>query len=519
MLAASLMFAALPQAAHAHGPVAPLASSYLARVTALPPGLHAKIVDGDQRMWLEAPPSETVTVLDYQGAPYLRFDSAGVQVNQNSAMYYLNQTPVAETPPPNLTASTPPSWQRASGGHSFSWHDGRLHALAAVALLPGKRLVGNWRVALRIDGRPSMISGGLWHAPDPSIVWFWPIVVLLACVLAARRVRRRELDRLTARGVSLATLAALGAVGIGRGLHGRPTVSVLQWIELAVMLAFVVWALRRVLFVRSGYFIYIAIALIAVWQGVELIPTLVHGYVLIAIPAFLTRACTVVCLGGGVSLLLLAFRLAEEPRSSPPRIAASGAPIAGVLLGALLLGGCGSTHRSQSAAGLPAALVAESRPIGSGASFHPPAAGPVLGRCEPRLGSRVGVHVELFAADRVVIIPGGIGTRAPLSFSAGRIAGARCFGELVTLEPTGVVLVRRGAGVALSNLFRSWGQPLSARRVAGFAVGGGRVAAFVDGRRWRGNPGDVPLAAHSEIVLEVGPYVPPHAAYAFPPGA
>ena len=40
----------------------------------------------------------TVVVLDYRGAPYLRFSRSGVDVNQASSMYYLNQTP-AETPP------------------------------------------------------------------------------------------------------------------------------------------------------------------------------------------------------------------------------------------------------------------------------------------------------------------------------------------------------------------------------------------------------------------------------------
>jgi hypothetical protein len=53
----------------------------------------------------------------------------------------------------------------------------------------------------------------------------------------------------------------------------------------------------------------------------------------------------------------------------------------------------------------------------------------------------------------------------------------------------------------------------------GFSVpAGSRVAVFVGGRRWRGLPASVPLARHSEIVLEVGPYVPPHASYTFPPG-
>jgi hypothetical protein len=41
---------------------------------------------------------------------------------------------------------------------------------------------------------------------------------------------------------------------------------------------------------------------------------------------------------------------------------------------------------------------------------------------------------------------------------------------------------------------------------------------FVDGRRCPGAPQAVPLTRHAEIVLEVGPHVPPHPAYHFPPG-
>jgi hypothetical protein len=144
----------------------------------------------------------------------------------------------------------------------------------------------------------------------------------------------------------------------------------------------------------------------------------------------------------------------------------------------------------------------------------------VIGRCRHRLGARIGVHVELFAADRVVLVAGGIGTRPPRGFSAGRISRARCYGDLVTLEPTGVVLVRPGARLALSELFRSWGQPLSSSRLASFpAAAGTRVAVFVGGLRWHGPPGGVSLKRHSEIVLEVGLHVPPHASYTFPPGA
>ncbi len=185
-----------------------------------------------------------------------------------------------------------------------------------------------------------------------------------------------------------------------------------------------------------------------------------------------------------------------------------------------LLAGCGSGRPSASAPArtappspIPPQLLAEARPIGTGPRFQPPASGPVIGPCRRNLGRRLGVHVEVFGANRVVIVPAGIGTRPPISFSGGRIASAGCYGELVTIDPTGLVLVRPGRAMSLAAVFRSWGQPLSRRRLASFA---GPVAVFVDGRRWLGDPGAVPLARHAEIVAETGPYVPPHSAYTFP---
>jgi hypothetical protein len=166
LLIAVVALVAFPGVAEAHGPIAPVASSYFAKPLEVPAGLEAKVVDGDLRMWLSVPADETVVVLDYRGAPYLRFSPGGVAVNYNSSMYYLNQTPFAQTPPGNLTASTPPSWHVVSSGHSYEWHDGRLHALATVALTPGVAFVGRWTVPLRIDGGSAAIGGGLWHADD-----------------------------------------------------------------------------------------------------------------------------------------------------------------------------------------------------------------------------------------------------------------------------------------------------------------------------------------------------------------
>jgi hypothetical protein len=312
VLVALLGLVAVPAEAIAHGPVAPVATSYLARVREVPANVQAKVVDGYVRMWLSVPATETVVVLDYRGAPYLRFSGAGVQVNENSSMYYLNQTPTAATPPADLNAQTPPDWHQVSGGHSYEWHDGRLQALASVALAPGTTYVGRWSIPLLVDGRRSSISGGLWHAGGPSIVWFWPIVVLLSCVLAAWRLGNVELDGRIARVLAMASLIAIGAADVARELHGRPGVSPTQWVELLIVAAFVTWGVRHVLFGRPNYFSYFVISTIALWEGLNLLPTLLKGYVLVALPAFPARTITVLCLACGISTLWPAFRLSDH---------------------------------------------------------------------------------------------------------------------------------------------------------------------------------------------------------------
>ena len=58
--------------------------------------------------------------------------------------------------------------------------------------------------------------------------------------------------------------------------------SVVQLIEMGIILAFVGWGLVRVLLRRArlGYFFYFLIAIVALWEGFVLIPTLLNGFVL-----------------------------------------------------------------------------------------------------------------------------------------------------------------------------------------------------------------------------------------------
>jgi hypothetical protein len=193
--------------------------------------------------------------------------------------------------------------------------------------------------------------------------------------------------------------------------------------------------------------------------------------------------------------------------------------LAGALAAGAVLAGCGSGAASTgTSTGIPRELLSEARPIGVGVRFHPPVSGPVVGTCRRPLGRRFGVHIEVFGANRVVIVPAGIGTEPPRELVAGRVLSARCYGSLVTLDPTGVLLVRAGQKLSLSDVFRAWGQPLSTSRLGSFTAPDG-VRVFVDGHRLNLPPERVVLTRHEEIVLEAGPYVPPHRRYAFPPGA
>jgi hypothetical protein len=190
----------------------------------------------------------------------------------------------------------------------------------------------------------------------------------------------------------------------------------------------------------------------------------------------------------------------------------------------VLFAGCGDGIRGSGASPSPGPPIG----VGPTAAYTPPprgvraAAGAAIGglRCATGDSRRVGAHVELFAHRHVVVVAAGIGTAPPVRTRGAYVTGARCSYPVRTREPTGLLELEPSAGVlTLGDLFAIWGQPLSPSRLAGFrAPAGTRVAAYLDGRPWPGDPRMMPVRRHAVIVLEVAGHVPPHIRYRFPRG-
>jgi hypothetical protein len=110
-------------------------------------------------------------------------------------------------------------------------------------------------------------------------------------------------------------------------------------------------------------------------------------------------------------------------------------------------------------------------------------------------------------------VPFGIGIAPPLEIEQTRAglyaAGGQCFSYLHTHAADGIIHIESPIQrvYTLGEFFDVWNQPLARNRVGSAA---GPVTAFVNGRRYSGDPRAIPLLAHAQIQLDVGrPIVTP----------
>jgi len=170
----------------------------------------------------------------------------------------------------------------------------------------------------------------------------------------------------------------------------------------------------------------------------------------------------------------------------------------------------------------------EGVPIPPGSVLAPPSS-PGLGRsidgvaCGPveQLVFHIHAHLTVFVGGSARVVPLGIGIAPPLRVEptpAGLYAvGGQCFSYLHTHAADGIIHVESPVErtYTLGEFFDVWNQPLGKGRVG---PARGPVTAFVDGRRYLGDPRAIPLLAHAQIQLDVGrPVVAPQSIQ-FPAG-
>ena len=412
--------------------------------------------------------------------PLLRIDSTGVWANADS--------PTATGD--KLVSATRHGWVHLSGGNTVTWHDHRLAPPPSSAVGP----VGRFVIPIDVNGAPAAISGTFFRVARPAL-WPWlaggarPAGAILAAI------RRRPLRGPLTIGLGVAAgLAALVEVTTF-AVSDAPTGGV-AWLQIvtALLIAAVLAGLLVRLRGRSRVHAAGVVGAIAAAVSLSSTPVFWHGVVISALPAVGARAVCGFAILAGVAAACLSFlRDFDEPVRATEAAAAMSAFLTAIVLLA---------HPSV-----------RPWPIGPGPRYTPPprpasvsAARPVASlRCGPTAKS-LQVHLELFVDRRVVVVPAGIG-----------LARAGCAYPVRTLTPGGVVDAARGRRLTLGDLFRVWGEPLGRRRLVSFSSPH-PLRAYVDGRLVHGPAAAIPLRAHAEIVLELGPYVAPHPFFLFPGG-
>src|SRR5947209_17112701 len=120
--------------------------------------------------------------------------------------------------------------------------------------------------------------------------------------------------------------------------------------------------------------------------------------------------------------------------------------------------------------------------------------------CDAQEGQRIHIHQHLAIFDhgKPVAIPQYIGIPSV----------SRCIYWLHTHTPDGIIHVEAPSdrSFTLGDFFAVWQQPLDKRRAASARVEKNQaMRVWLNGQPYAGDPAKIPLTAHADIVIQVGP--------------
>jgi hypothetical protein len=294
--------ALMPGIASAHvGRTLPVATDFTARLVHAIPGLRAKVLDGDQTLWLRVPPQATVSIPGTLGEPLLLFDPRGVWLNLRSPTAQSDGIDRLDLEP--TATGSPPKWHHLTGGHAYAWHEHRLHVLEPLARERGvSGAVGPWAVPVVEGSRRSALGGVLDYRP-PGAVWAWIAVpVALAFAAAAAALRWAWLPLVLA----FTAIPPVWAIRIGRELYGRPAVGPLGYVAIAVTSVVGVLLLYGLLHRDRGLraVVVYLVGVGAIYEGLTMFPLLNHAIALNALPTAAARVIEAIVVVAGVGTLL-----------------------------------------------------------------------------------------------------------------------------------------------------------------------------------------------------------------------
>jgi hypothetical protein len=192
---------AAPAFAHTR---ASTATNFDSRITEAPqvPGVTWRLYPGGEYLEVTNTGSAALTVLGYDGEPYLRIGPDGVERNRNSPATYRNRERYGDVAiPPRADPDAAPDWEHLSQRPRYAWFDHRAH------WMPGQTVSGveTWTVPFTHDDRTLTVTGTLRWEPGPP---WWPWV-LAALVLTAPALTGRRAAAAVVAVVALVNLAHL----------------------------------------------------------------------------------------------------------------------------------------------------------------------------------------------------------------------------------------------------------------------------------------------------------------------
>ncbi len=320
-----------PVAAHG-GDAEP--TNYQARINSIEPridGLDISLRAAGTVVQVINDTGEVVTVLGYEGEPYLRLESDGVFENRRSPAAYLNvDTTGTADVPPEADADAAPEWQRITTGAVAMWHDHRTHWMAStdapqVLEAPDTAhvVIPEWTVTLLVGEEPVVVTGELRWVPGPNPLPWFAVALVLAIGVGALGLQpspERSLAATLAVLMAIDAIHLLGAAGASADGAADMARAVLDY-GLLSLAAAVLGVVSIALLVRNSP-LGLALAglvgaLLALSGGLADVADLAHSQLASAWSSTLTRALVAITLGGGAGVVLAATAALAGIRPQP----------------------------------------------------------------------------------------------------------------------------------------------------------------------------------------------------------